>query len=103
MTAAKPGRGQALSLRGRRERPATGGLPPLHLPGSKFTSRGRGTDEGASRPEGCVHHWVIETPRGTSHCEGVCKRCGATKPFRVAYDEDFFRTTGAALQMDGAA
>lgn len=29
----------------------------------------------------CVHHWIIESPRGPSS-PGVCKYCGATQEFR---------------------
>src|SRR3989337_4407616 len=29
----------------------------------------------------CKHHWLIETPRGTTS-KGRCKRCGAEREFR---------------------
>lgn len=34
------------------------------------------------RPQ-CVHHWLIETPRGATS-KGVCKLCGAVREFRNA-------------------
>lgn len=30
---------------------------------------------------GCVHHWLIDTPRG-SMSSGRCKRCGEVREFR---------------------
>ena len=33
----------------------------------------------------CKHHWLIETPRGTTS-KGRCKRCGAEREFRNSAD-----------------
>ncbi len=35
----------------------------------------------ASRPESCVHHWLIEPASGPCS-NGTCKRCGVTRDFR---------------------
>ena len=30
----------------------------------------------------CVHHWMIDTPDGSTWLDGRCKKCGAEKQFR---------------------
>ncbi len=39
------------------------------------------------KPEGCVHHWLIETPGG-SISFGVCKKCGETRSHQNVYVAD---------------
>lgn len=46
----------------------------------------------------CRHHWVIETPNGSTS-GGRCKRCGETKDFRnssedLLWDNDSFSLNG---------
>lgn len=47
----------------------------------------------------CRHHWVIETPNGSTS-GGYCKRCGANKEFRnstedLMWDSDSFSLNGS--------
>ncbi|MGD9933134.1 MAG: hypothetical protein AB7T37_05385 [Dehalococcoidia bacterium] len=47
----------------------------------------------------CRHHWVIETPNGSTS-GGRCKRCGEAKAFRnssedLMWDSDSFSLNGS--------
>lgn len=74
MTATKPGRHQ---------RPNLTGMSNIDRSPIMNPSTGR-----SLCPDGTAHRWLLDTPSGSSHCRGECKKCGLVRgDFRTSCDE----------------
>ena len=51
-------------------------------------------------PAACVHHWLIESPNGSTSA-GVCKRCGETRDFANATENVMWEHTNTLRSSPG--
>lgn len=48
-----------------------------------------------------VHHWLIESPNGSSTVQGKCKTCRKTREFEVAQEYSGDWNNGVATMKKG--
>ena len=46
-----------------------------------------------AQPDGCQHHWSIETPAGSTS-RGRCRRCGEEREFRNSAEDYIWEKDG---------